>query len=315
MSSVVCSRRSRVMRQLTILLFASLSIHSLWADTYMKGQSVEPAFEGWLQNADGSYSLLFGYLNENWDEELDVPIGEDNFFTPYIGDRGQPTHFLPRRNYFSFKVQVPADWGAQELSWTLTTNGVARTAYASLSRNYALDNVVMASKTGALRLGASNLEFRSNTPPLVTLQGDAVRRVSVGQSLTLLAKVSDDGLPKAKPPASSSSANSAAAERERLLRPPSRATSGKTNALFLSWNLYRGKGGVTFDPPQIKPWEDTRTSANSPWGAFWTPPSVPADGMYSVDVNFAAPGTYILWARADDGGLYHDQYVTVHVTP
>jgi len=22
---------------------------------------------------------------------------------------------------------------------------------------------------------------------------------------------------------------------------------------------------VTFDPPQIKPWEDTRAGANSPW--------------------------------------------------
>lgn len=70
-----------------------------------------------------------------------------------------------------------------------------------------------------------------------------------------------------------------------------------------------------FDPPQIKSWEDTRASANSPWGALWSPPSVPEDGMYEVAVTFDRPGPYVLWARADDGGLYSDQYVTVHVSP
>lgn len=100
-----------------------------------------------------------------------------------------------------------------------------------------------------------------------------------------------------------------------LLRPPSRVTVGKTNGLFLSWNMYRGEGAVQFDPPQVKPWEDTRNSANSPWGPLWTPPPVPEDGMYTVSAVFDRPGTYVLWARADDGGLFHDQYVTVHVTP
>ena len=98
------------------------------------------------------------------------------------------------------------------------------------------------------------------------------------------------------------------------MTPPRRTTVGKTNGLFLSWNVYRGAGEVHFDPPQIKPWEDTRASANSPWGALWTPPPVPEDGMYYTDVVFSEPGTYILWGRADDGGLYHDGYITVIVT-
>ena len=29
------------------------------------GQSVTGAFEGWFQNADGTYSILFGYYNRN----------------------------------------------------------------------------------------------------------------------------------------------------------------------------------------------------------------------------------------------------------
>ena len=102
---------------------------------------------------------------------------------------------------------------------------------------------------------------------------------------------------------------------QRMMNPPIKVTVNKMNGLFLSWNVYRGEGTVSFDPPQVKPWEDTRTSANSPWGALWLPPENPADGMHVVKVNFDEPGTYVLWARVDDGGLYHDQYVTVNVSP
>ena len=36
--------------------------------------------------------------------------------------------------------------------------------------------------------------------------------------------------------------------------------------------------------------------------------------MIEVKAIFDKPGTYILWARADDGGLYNDDYITVRVT-
>ncbi|MCB1666411.1 MAG: hypothetical protein KDI28_11560 [Pseudomonadales bacterium] len=310
-------RFPRVAQLLVLVLFFGLS-HPLPAQTYLEGRHLEPAYEGWQQNDDGTYSFIFGYQNENWLEEPDIPVGENNFFSPGPEDRGQPTHFLPRRNRFTFKVQVPADWGDRELTWTLTANGVTKTAYATLDRDYVIDNVVIASETGSLGAGTSSPESRSNLPPVVTVQGDRVgdeivRNVRVGQPLSLVTHVADDGLPK--PRASAVTDRTAESERERFLRPPTRVTVGKTNGLFLSWNVYRGDGPVSFDPPQVKPWEDTRTSANSPWGALWVPPPVPEDGMYTVNVTFDEPGTYILWARADDGGLYHDEYVTVHVTP
>ena len=50
--------------------------------TYSKGQSVSPAYEGWWQNEDGTYTMFFGYMNSNWLEELDVPIGPDNQHPP-----------------------------------------------------------------------------------------------------------------------------------------------------------------------------------------------------------------------------------------
>ena len=95
-------------------------------ETYSKGQSISPAYEGWEQNPDGSFNFLFGYMNRNWLEEPDIPVGVDNSFSPGPADRGQPTHFLPRRNRFVFKVRVPADWGDKELVWTLTANGETR---------------------------------------------------------------------------------------------------------------------------------------------------------------------------------------------
>ena len=91
------------------------------SESYSRGQNVSPAYEGWEENEDGSFSFLFGYMNRNWLEELDVPGGADNNISPGSADQGQPTHFLPRRNRFVFKVRVPADWGDKEMVWTLTT--------------------------------------------------------------------------------------------------------------------------------------------------------------------------------------------------
>lgn len=280
------------------------------AQTYRKGQHVEPAYEGWRPNPDGTFSFMFGYMNENWEEEPNVPVGENNFFAPGDADRGQPTHFLPRRNRFNFEVVVPADWGDRELVWTLNVNGVERKAYATLRQDYLVDNMVIASETGSLGAGTSSPESRANVPPVVTVQGDRVRSTRVGEPITIKTHVWDDGLPEAR----RGSTNTDDELKSRMLRPPSRVTVGKVNGLFLSWNIYRGEGNVTFDPPLPKPWEDTRTSANSPWSALWLPPEVPEDGVYRVEATFDEPGTYVLWARADDGGLYHDGYVTVHVS-
>ena len=49
---------------------------------YQSGQNISPAYEGWIQNEDGSKTMVFGYMNRNWSEELGVPVGDDNFFSP-----------------------------------------------------------------------------------------------------------------------------------------------------------------------------------------------------------------------------------------
>ncbi len=298
------------------------------AQTYTRGQNVAPAFEGWERNEDGSFSFLFGYMNRNWLEEIDVPVGEDNMFSPGPADRGQPTHFLPRRNRFVFKVRVPADWGDRELVWTLTSHGVTEKAYASLRSDYIVDNTVIMSETGALGAGSSNAEMRANEPPRITLEGERAREAIIGQPVTVSVLVEDDGLLRAfrpgppDPPETAedsarvdSVANAFPSFSGRQLRPPSRVTVQKVNGLSMSWFVYRGAGQVRFDPPQVKVWEDTRTGANSPWAPLWRPPGLPEDGRWTVTVTFIEPGTYILRGRADDGGLFADEEITVVVRP
>lgn len=301
---------SRIKPLLFSMFFLVLS-STAFADTLQTGAHIEPAFEGWRPNPDGSFNFMFGYMNENWLEEPDVDIGENNNFSPGDADRGQPTHFLPRRNRWHFEVTVPSDWGDRELVWTLNVNGVERKAYATLKADYLVDNIVIASETGSLGAGTSSPESRANIAPVVTVQGDDIRTARVGEAITLVTQLSDDGIPKA----SREPTISAEALRRRMMRPPSQVTVGKINGLFLSWNKYRGPGNVTFDPPLTKPWEDTRTSANSPWGELWLPPQIPLHGQVEVTATFDEPGTYVLWTRGDDGGLYHDDYITVNVSP
>src|SRR5580692_10792185 len=71
-----------------------------------RGQNVVPVYEGFWRNADGTFDLLFGYYNRNWEEVIDVPVGPGNTLDPGGPDQGQPTHFFPRRNQFVFKVRV-----------------------------------------------------------------------------------------------------------------------------------------------------------------------------------------------------------------
>jgi hypothetical protein len=71
------------------------------------GQNVTAAYEGWFKNPDGSFSMLFGYFNRNVKQELDIPIGDNNRIEPGPPDQGQPTHFLPRRQWGIFTVTVP----------------------------------------------------------------------------------------------------------------------------------------------------------------------------------------------------------------
>jgi hypothetical protein len=306
-----------------IVLIAFLAHRRTGAQSlsYSRGQNVSPAYEGWEENADGSFNFLFGYMNRNWEEEVDVPVGPENSIEPGGPDQRQPTHFLPRRNRFVFKVRVAKDWGEKELVWTLTTKGKTEKAYATLRLDSKVDDVVKASEEGALGAGTSSPEVRANKPPVVKVDGDGRRTVKAGQPLSLVTWVTDDGVPKQRSigvDQTTAAARRAQAEGRKIANPafvpPSQVTVGKKVGLHLSWFVYRGTGKVSFDPPQIKVWEDTRTGANSPWAPLFTVPPPPQDGKWVAQATFDEPGTYVLHARADDGALVTDEELTITVT-
>jgi hypothetical protein len=349
-----------------LLVAATIVLACQWigAQTYSSGQNISPAYEGWEKNPDGSFNFLFGYMNRNWEEEIDVPIGPDNNIQPAGPDQGQPTHFLPRRNRYMFRVRVPADFGDKEMVWTLTTHGKQEKAYASFRTDLFTDDVVIASETGSLGAGASSPEIRANKRPETKIEGEKTRTAKVGVPLTITAVVTDDGIPRrrgfgggagggagggggggrggggrgggavtstdasgAAPVAPVTTTAGAGAGRgaaaaaaaaggagRGAFSPPSRVTVGKVNGLHLSWFVYRGPNAVTFDPLQVKVWEDTRAGANSPWAPLWQPPVMPADGRMVTQMTFSEPGSYVLRARADDGALFGDDDLKVTVT-
>ena len=65
---------------------------------HARSLSVQPVFDGYEVNPDGSYLLWFSYFSRNAEDAVDVPVGPNNRFTPGPEDRGQPEHFRPNRN-------------------------------------------------------------------------------------------------------------------------------------------------------------------------------------------------------------------------
>lgn len=183
---------------------------------HARGQSVSPSFEGWYANADGTFSLVFGYFNRNYDEHLDIPIGPDNKLEPGPADRGQPTYFLPRRQTGVFAVVVPPDFGERELTWSLTAHGETIAIPGHLRQDFQID---------ALREVTSG-----NTPPVLRFEADgASAQGPRGMTTTMVASVSEPAVV------------SVWTHDDGLGRTRETAPGG------LRWSKYRGSGTVTFD--------------------------------------------------------------------
>jgi hypothetical protein len=246
------------------------------------GQDVGPAFEGWERKADGSYDFVFGYLNRNYEEQVDIPIGPENFFDSGPQDRGQPTHFDVRRQRFIFRVAVPRDWDkTRRLTWTLTSRGRTNQAKGWLQPEWELSPGVISENNSGGVLAAGN------QPP--TVSGSTAETVTLPNALTLSTTATDDGLPKPRPRRPPSlDAPAVAVNPDAPARPP--------EGLRIRWTHYRGAGKVTFDP-------DRST------GTFTYPTT------QTTSVRFGAPGTYVVRAFVGDGQLETTRDITVTVKP
>ena len=193
------------------------------------GQTVTPVFEGWYKNADGSFSISFGYFNRNASERLEVPIGPANAVSPGEANQGQPTNFHTRRHWGVFAVRVPADFGDKTVIWTLMVRGKRYAIPGHLKPNWEIDALQGEAGSG-------------NTPPAVRFDSagaagrgpagiyGASMKASVGKPLTLSVFATDDGT----------------ADR-------SIASEGRANAaVSLMWFKHQGVGEVTFATAELQ---------------------------------------------------------------
>jgi hypothetical protein len=249
---------------------------------FASGRSVVPYLEGWIRNPDETCDFVFGYFNRNTEEELVIPAGPDNSVTPGGPDRGQPTYFLARRQPRIFRVRVPKDWGDKSITWSITANGATEKVISKLLPAEEInEHMMIANGSNIMRFGEEDL----NQPPAVEI--GTIGDVAAGVPVALTVKVTDDGLPKPRPPSA-----------PRPSAPPSRFQSQRNTSggntplgLRLTWLEYRGPAKVVFE----------------------TNPVRVASGNAATTARFAAPGTYTLLAVANDGRLSTRQVVTVTV--
>jgi len=256
---------------------------------YSSGQNAAPIFEGWQKSSDGTISMVFGYLNRNFEEELDIPVGPDNHCEPAPLDCGQPTHFLVRRQRFVFKVALPKDWPKdRKLLWVLTSKGKTDTARGTLLPEMEIDNGTIAENAGA-----GGVLAEGNQPPKV-VKGSGPQTVTLPDAANISVTFGDDGLPKPRPKPEGAAASAAAAVPADASPEILEALQNRQPGIRVHWVHYRGPGKVTLSPSKA-------------------PPAYGRDVELATKVTFSTPGTYVLRAIAGDSQLETTFDVTVTV--
>ena len=230
------------------------------------GQGVTAAYEGWFKNPDGSVSLLFGYFNRNFKEVLDIPVGPNNRIEPGGPDQGQPTHFLPRRQWGVFTIPAPANPGSTKLAWTLVANGQTTTVPINMDPLWEI-----------APFGEASVD---NTPPMLRLEENGPsgqgpggvttsRTAAVQNPLSLTVWVADD-----------------AKTFEGAKLPPD-------PPLTVTWSEFRGPGTVTFGNPS--PPGEKADFPGAPGAA-----AAKTSGKATTTATFSEPGEYVLRVVAND---------------
>ena len=226
------------------------------------GQSITGAFEGWFPNPDGSLNILVGYYNRNTKQEIDIPPGPNNRIEPGGPDQGQPTHFLPGRQWGMFTIRVPKDFGDKKLTWTLVANG--KTTVIPLNVNTLWEVQPFAEASG-------------NTPPYIgfaetgpfvngPLGQSTALTASLQEPLALTVWVADDA------------------------KAPLAGLRLRTTPVSVGWSKFRGPGTVKFasERPTVEKAE------------FHGPPSTTFSGKAATTATFSEPGEYVLRVVAND---------------
>lgn len=262
------------------------------------GDLVAPFFDGWIKNPDGSVTMVFGFMNRNRKEIVDVPLGPNNYIEPAQFDGVQPTHFPVRektrvfigiRERGAFAVTVPADMAGTEIVWTLNHAGHSYSVPGrATSTAYEMSDAPRS-------LGSLNpaIRFDLDGPESINREGIYGQQItaSVGKPVSLTAYVQDRG------------------EREQY-------DVSQTIPLGTEWILHQGPAIPEFDSKHItgkQRGEDNEGTTNDGWTVVTT------------QATFWEPGDYVIRLRADnfeavdsefdEHCCWSNAYLPVTVTP
>lgn len=203
-----------------VLVLSAPLVHRVSAQ---QGQPVYPAYDGFLKNPDGSYTLAFAYFSHNADPVTIAP-GANNGFAPAPGDRMQPTTFKPGHWRFQCVMVVPPDFDGK-MKWTLTHGGVTTgTSERMLQSNWNL--VEGAAALAKIDYAKVPKGVCLNRPPAVRVLGVTARpnappptiTASLNEEVNLFGSAHDEGLPRGR-------------------------------GLHVEWKMLQGPGTVTFTSP------------------------------------------------------------------
>jgi hypothetical protein len=294
-----------------------------------RGSSITGAYEGWYRAKDGAAYFLVGYFNRNTKEELDIPVGPNNRIEPGGPDQGQPTHFLPSRQWGVFTIKVPNDFGSKKLTWTLVTNGQTNTITLHTNKDWVVEPfedsaskntppVIRFDEKGPAFTGpptgiAARLSASQSEPlPLTAWITDEPAKLNVANALLI---APGDFPPSAAAPdaAGRGAAASAGAPSASPAGAPSASAAGapgrgrgaagsmppRLPSVTAGWSVFRGPAGVTFD--------DAKPSVDLANG-----------GKTTATATFDVPGDYILRLQANDssgegGGGFQCCWTNAHV--
>jgi hypothetical protein len=281
-------------------LYAQLPAHLRdypLASRKASGDLIGPMFNGWIKNEDKSVTMIFGFVNRNREEIVDIPLGPNNFIEPAMFDGAQPTHFpVYRRPGFVgiqergvFAVTLPPEMADTEVVWTIK----------HLGYNYSIpgrtSSTAYEMSAGEQALGSLNPSIRFDMDGEVSTDREGIyaesMTASVGKPITLTAYAQDRGN---------------RSDYEELKQ--------TTFPLGTEWILHQGPARPDFSSEKItgrdrakagegmSDWTTAQTEAT-----FWEP------GEYIIRLrvdNFEAPDS-----KFDNQCCWSNIYVPVTVTP
>ncbi len=265
-----------------------------------RGDLIAPFFDGWIDNGDGSVTMVFGFMNRNTEEIVDIPLGPNNYIRPTQFDGVQPTHFpiydrgglTGIRERGAFAVTVPAGMAGTEIVWTLSHAGHS---YSVPGRAV---SVAYEMSSARRALGSLNpaIRFTQGGPESNDREGVKGPTVtaSVGTPVTLSAFIQDRG------------------ERGQY-------DVDNLYQVGTEWIVHQGPGMVDFENAAMtgRAREEAAGEGAMISSDDWTEASTQA--------TFMAPGDYVIRLRADNWAApdskmdnqccWSNAYLPVTVTP